>query len=138
MAVQYRGDDDQPIMWRPSVESFGALALAYLRDDRDQKEKMYQKVITMYKDVLLQKEDRRLHLIGRDAMHENAQTMLLVLQAIVGLAELTPGETPQILRDLATSIVQLDCFTSDGAPSTHLLRDNRAATRALQISRSWM
>jgi pentatricopeptide repeat protein len=141
MAVQYRGDDDQPIMWRPSVESFGALVLAYLRDDSDddEKEKMYQKVITMYKDVLLQKEDRRLHLVGREALHENAQSMLLVLQAIVGLADLTPGKKmPQILRDLATSIVQLDCFTADGAPSPHLLRDNRAATRALQISRSWL
>jgi hypothetical protein len=138
MAVQYRGEDDQPIMWRPSVESFGALVLAYLRDNSDQKEKMYQNVITMYKDVLVQKEDRRLHLVGRDALHENAQSMLLVLEAIIGLADLTPGKTPLILRDLATSIVQLDCFTADGELSKNLLRDNRAATRALQVSRSWL
>jgi hypothetical protein len=137
MALQYQGDDDHPVMWRPTAVSFGALASAYLRDDGNNKREMYQKVITMYKDVLLEKEERRLHLVGLEALHGNPRSMLLVLQAIVGLVDLAP-ENAQVLRHLATSIVQLDCFAANGAPSLHLLRDNHAATRALQVSRLWL
>lgn len=137
MALQYQGDDDHPVMWRPTAVSFGALASAYLRDDGNNKREMYQKVITMYKDVLLEREERRLHLVGLEALHGNPRSMLLVLQAIVGLVDLAP-ENAQVLRHLATSIVQLDCFAANGAPSPHLLRDNHAATRALQVSRSWL
>ena len=137
MALKYRGDDDHPVMWRPTALSFGALASAYLRDDGNNRRGMYEKVITMYNDVLLERQERRLHLVGVDALHENPRSMLLVLQAIVSLVDLTP-ENAQVLRRLATSIVQLDCFAANGAPSPHLLRDNHAAARALQVSRSWL
>lgn len=140
-ALAYRGDDDEPAIWQPSPESFGALASAYLVEaastsDVEVKKKLYTKVITMYKDVAIGKEDRRLHLVGREALQENPRSMLLILQAIVGLADLT--DNPRILRDLAASIARLDCFAAEGAPPQHLVRDNGAASRALSISRFWL
>jgi len=142
IALQYRGDDDEPAMWEPTPESFGALASAYLlhassTQDTELKKELCRKVITMYKDVLVGKEDRRLHLMGREALQENPRSMLLVLQALVGLSDLSP-KNPQILRDLAASIVQLDCFAAEGAPSPHLITDNHAAARALSVSRLWL
>jgi pentatricopeptide repeat protein len=142
-ALEYRGDDDEPeVVWQPSAESFGALASAYLRHaastrDIELKKELYRKVITMYKDVVIGKEDRRLHLVGRDVLQDNPRSMLLVLQGIVGLMDLTP-ENPKILRDLASSIAQLDCFATEGAPSPHLVEGNRAAARALDVSRRWL
>jgi pentatricopeptide repeat protein len=141
-ACEYRGDDDEPASWQPSPESFGALASAYLihasfTENVEEKKQLYKKVITMYQDVAIGTQDRRLHLIDRDSLQENPRSMLLVLQAIVGLADLT--DNPKILRDLAASIVQLDCFASKGAaPLPHFINDNGAASRALQISRSWL
>ena len=119
LALQYRGEDDNPATWQPSPESFGALASAYLRgyasttQDVELKTELYRKVITMYKDVVVGKEDRRLHLVGRESLQENPRSMLLVLQAIVGLMDLTPMN-PQIMRDLATSIVKLTVLPPTG------------------------
>lgn len=161
MALEYRdagGDGaeqgDKAVLWRPSVASFGAMAAAYLRqasmstDGIDVQREMYRKVIIMYKDVLAGKQDRRLNLVGREALHDNPRVILLVLQAIVSLVDLTSADVHcQVLRDLAISIVKLECFHEGyekkekpltSSSSRAALRESRAASHALRVSRSWL
>lgn len=87
----------------------------------------------IYIVVVLEREECRLHLVDLDTLHKNPHSTLLVLQAIVNFVYLTL-EGARVLWQLAISIEQLDYFAVDGTPSLPLLRDNRDANRALQLS----
>jgi pentatricopeptide repeat protein len=136
--------------WMPSIETFGTLVSALLRRASDpslnpfEKRLLYQRIVSMYESVLSGNRDKvlGLHRVDASQLVENQRAMLLILQAVVFLEELTPLDgsvdpnaldEKRKLRDIATRTVQVDALHDISKKQ----RLSRNAFRSLRIAQTW-
>jgi pentatricopeptide repeat protein len=127
--------------WKPSVESVQVLLTSYLQEAARTREPVkavsnYEQVVQLYDDILM--GDRRMGMdrVDVNAVLDSPRTMVLVLQALVALEAMVPGEAPsrEEMRSQATSILKLPCFNSCNEEEARM---GWSAQQALRTARSW-
>jgi len=126
---------DEPLtQWNPSVESFAALLIAFLREasskygkdglslTSEKRASCYTECVALYDKLLLGDVETGLDRIDPIHVLDSQRTMLLILQAIVALEQTIhsniaegslEADSPQSREDLismASSILELECF----------------------------
>lgn len=135
--------------WVPSIETFSAMISALLRNADNpnlsalERRRVYQWIVVMYQRVLSGNKDDQLgmHRVDLTELFEDSRAMLLILQAIVSMDELTPtdGSNPNAwsekaqLRQLATHILELESLSG----ITEKQRLKRSLYRCYMIAQSW-
>lgn len=144
---RFRVRMDEPLMlWNPSVESFAALVMAFLKEASDAKPNqikigLYESVLKLYEALLKGNEEMGFDRCDLDQILNDQRTMLLILQAVVALdRELEFQEEKRAgncvmsqrksLRKMSHSILKLECFDEN-------VRSGWAAAHALQVARTW-
>lgn len=130
--------DEPVVQWNPSVESFGVLLTAFLREasaSRDPFDKLrfYEQAVGLYDALLLGDEALGMNRIDPNDVLDNQRAMVVVLQAIVGLEGQPIDAARQLeLRKMTRSIVSLPCIQE-----AELNRLGWAAAEALKMARAW-
>lgn len=144
-----RIDDPVSKRWMPSVDSFLTLISVYMReaeaaavgpDSVERKQYFYRRVLKLYEDVLMGRDELGMNRIDLNRLLESQKAMLVILQAIVNLEEMLGADTEERfdLRSMAASILKLDCFVDNkGNNVLTKTRIGPSARQALRIGRSW-
>jgi pentatricopeptide repeat protein len=165
---------DEPLAvskWIPSVDTFLSLVSVYLTEadvllsksnQRQVRRQYLSRVVQHYESILLSRNDDGMGMnrIDVNRLLESQRAMLAILQAIVTLDEELShqlkatnesiGSKDQLnqrrrnLRNMATSILQLQCFATEQSHSnttlvvtTHSLKLGPSARLALRTARLW-
>ena len=125
------------ILWKPSVDSFGALINAYLREsqvaENEGKCALLKKIVVMYRNVLTGSEGRQ---VDKADLLQNTPVVLLILQAIVALEKMEViTKHKLVLQHLGKSIVALE-----GMERLHVgnRREKNRSLDSLQTARRWL
>ena len=135
---KHRENSMGSMVWKPTVESFGALVNAYLRESHvveydEGKRVLLKKIIVIYRNVLTGSEGRY---VDRLDLMENCSVMLMILQAVVALEKMEVVEKHKmVLRHLGTTIAALE-----GVERLQVgkRRENTRSLNALRIARGWL
>jgi pentatricopeptide repeat protein len=129
-----------------SDRSLGALISALIQNaedvnmDRLTEVRLYQLVVKIWESIASKSEFLGMDLVNKERILENTRIMSAFLHAVVSLENFVVIDSEDMkidkdrLRQLAISIVQLDCF-SKGLSS---LRKNAAIATAYQVACSWV
>ena len=134
--IKSRVVDERPIFWTPSVESFSLLLTSHLYEASTVEEKktkahLFGRAVSLYEKLLMADESMGMDRMNLDQVLESRRVMLLVLQALVGLVELTDDANDRIdLCKMTNAIIQLDCLQN----ATHM---GRNAAQALEKAKLW-
>jgi pentatricopeptide repeat protein len=113
---KYNRNADEPARrWTPSVDAFGTLISAYLREGAnakpEDKARLYNGAIDVYEKLLLGDESMGFDRLDLNAVLDNQKTMLTILQAFTHLYDQTFDENKlREISSMACSILDLDCF----------------------------
>lgn len=129
-----------------SDRSLGALISALIQGaedvniDRLTEVRLYQLVVKIWESIDSKSEFLGMDLVNRDLILQNARIMGAFLHAVVSLENFVVIDSEDMginknrLRRLASSIVQLDCFSNEMSSP----RKNSALETAYKVALSWV
>jgi pentatricopeptide repeat protein len=126
------------MLWKPSVESFGDLVHAYLRESHvvegdDEKRMLLKKIIVMYRNIMTGSEGR---IVDKADLLGNQSVLLMILQAIVAWEKMEQVEKHKVvLKNLGRSIATLESMERIQVGSR---RENNRSLNSLRIARTWV
>lgn len=128
-----------------SDRSLGALVTALVESaeevdiDRNTEVRLYQLVVKIWESLRTKSDFLGMHLVKSDRIFENKNIMGTFLHAVVSLENFVSSENENTtinrdrLRDIAVSMIQLNCFAG-GLPA---LRRSIAFATAFQAAEKW-